>query len=340
MAHQLDQYDTMISVKDRPWHGLGIVLTDYPEIEEAKEKSGLNWTAGTRPMYYEATPGQFVAVTGQNAVVREDVNIVIGAVGDRYEIYQNDEMWAFIEMFKHQTKCEIETAGSLKNGAITWVLAKNGAVEYLTGDPIEEFFLFKNSFDGSSNITLMNTNIRVVCSNTMNMAIRNAQNTFKVRHTSSADAQLQEVQKALGMRARFKAKLDEAMDMLVATPLNTSTMTNFLSDIVFPEPKQIVQTGGSVVDIQEASKKALSTRRNKITKVLELVETGAGTDINGVKGSAYGLFQALVEWSDHDRSVKVTGRRDRKEVKFENAMWGTGANFKQDCFDQILKLAA
>lgn len=339
MAHQLMTYDTMLAVKERPWHGLGVVLEDAPSIEDAKEKSGLNWTASIKPSYFEADDGQFVRVPGQNAVVRDDVSVVIGAVGDRYEIYQNDEMWKFIDTFKSQTNCDIETAGSLRNGAITWVLAKNGAVEYVTGDPIEEFFLFRNSFDGSSPIMSTFTNIRVVCANTMALAIKNARNMFKVRHTASAESQLEEVQKALGIRANFKAKLDEAMDHLVTVPFGAKKIENFLADVVFPVPQQIVQTGGKVVDIKEASKKAITTRTNKINAVLELVENGAGANIVGVRGTAYGLFQALTEWSDHERSIKVTQNRDRKEVLFENAFWGTGAQFKQDCFDALLKAA-
>jgi phage/plasmid-like protein (TIGR03299 family) len=339
MAHQIMQYDNMISVKERPWHGLGVILEDVPNIQEAKEKSGLIWTASIKPSYFEASPGEFVRVPGQNAVVRDDVPVVIGAVGDRYEIYQNDEMWRFIEAFQTETNCKIETAGSLRNGAIAWVLAKNGTVEYVTGDPVEEFFLFRNSFDGSSPIMTAFTNIRVVCSNTIALAIRNARNIFKVRHTASAESQLEEVHKALGIRENFKVKLDEAMDHLVTVPFGAKKTEQFLADVIFPIPQQIVQQGGKVVDIKEASKKALTTRTNKINAVLNLIETGAGADIAGVKGTAYGLFQALTEWSDHERSIKVTQNRDRKEVLFENAFWGTGAQFKQDSFDALLKAA-
>lgn len=329
----------MISVRERPWHGLGIVLEDYPNLEDAQKHSGLTWTAGIRPAYYEASPGDFQPIPGQNAVVRNDHNIVIGSVGDRYEIYQNDEMWRFIETFQKQTDCKIETAGSLRNGAITWVLAKNGIVEYINGDPMQEFFLFRNSFDGSTPIMSTFTNIRVVCNNTMSMAIKGARNIFKVRHTSSASDQLAEVQKALGIRSHFKAKMDEAMDYLVDTKMTERMMTDFVSDIVFPQPQEIIQQGGKIVNITDAGKHAQTARNNKISAVLKLVENGAGTDIKGVKGTAYGLLQALTEWSDHERTIKVTTKRARNEVKFENVFWGTGAQFKQVVFDQLLKAA-
>lgn len=336
MAHEIMEHDNMISVRERPWHGLGVILTDYPTIQEAKEQSGLTWTASIKPSYFEASPGEFVRIPKQHAVVRDDINIPIGAVGGKYDIYQNDEMWKFIEAFQMLTKCKIETAGSLKNGAITWVLAKNGTAEYITGDPIEEYFLFRNSFDGSSNIMNMFTNIRVVCANTMSMAIRDSNNIFKVRHTANASVQLEEVQKALGMREKYRMKFGEIMAHLASFKMDATQTVDFLENIVFPMPQKIVQVGGEVVDVEEASKRAITARTNKLNKVIGLVDGGYGADIPGVHGTAYGVFQALVEWSDHEKSIKVTKERNRDEVIFENNFWGTGADFKQACFNELL----
>lgn len=340
MAHEIQEHDNMFSVREVPWHGLGNVLTDYPTITEAIEASGLNWTASIKPSYYEASPGEFVRIEGLNAVVRDDINIPIGHVGDRYEVYQNAEMWQFIEAMQMMSKSKLETAGSLRNGSTTWVLSTAGTAEFISGDPIDEFFLIRNSFDGSSNIQLLFTDIRVVCHNTLSQALRHAKNVFNVRHTASATEQLNEVQKALGVREQYKIKFHEVMAHLASFKMDATTTQNFIENVIFPEPKKIVQTGGSVVTVEEASKKAVTARKNKIEAINKLIEGGAGTDIAGVRGTAYGVYQALVEWSDHERSLKVTKNRDRKEVAFENAFWGTGADWKQNAFDQLLKLAA
>ena len=340
MAHLIEEHDNMVSANGVvPWHGLGVVLEDYPTIEEAKDASGLTWTASIRPSYYEVEDGSFARIQGTNAVIRDDVKVCIGSVGDRYEIYQNDEMWQFIETFQMFTKCKIETAGSLRNGAVAWVLAKNGTAEYVTGDPIEEYFLFRNSFDGSSPIMTMFTNIRVVCHNTMSLALRDSRNIFKVRHTTSAEQQLPEVQKALGLREQYRIKFGEAMEHLKSFQLKGSEISNILETVIFPMPKQIVQEGGKVTDIVEASQKAMTARKNKIEAVTKLIDTGKGTDIANVVGTGYGLYQALVEWADHGKSIKVTKNRSREEVKFENVFWGTAANFKQDCFDALIQMA-
>jgi phage/plasmid-like protein (TIGR03299 family) len=340
MGHGLEKYDDMFSVHQVPWHGLGNVLTDYPTINEAKEQSGLNWTASIKPSFYEAEPGVFVRIQGANAVIRNDINIPIGTVGDRYEIYQNDEMWQFIETMQMISKGQLETAGSLRNGSTTWVLMTTGVSEYINGDPIENFSLFRNSFDGSSNIQILETNIRVVCHNTLSIALKGAKNVFNVRHTASAQEQLAEVEKALGLKEKHRMKFAELMAHLASFKLTSTQMNDFVENVVFPMPTKISQIGGEVVSVEEASKKAVTTRANKVEALKNLIETGAGTNIDGVKGTAYGLYQAIVEWTDHVKGLKVTKNRDRKEVAFENAFWGTGADFKQTTLDQLLKLAA
>jgi len=338
MAHELMEHDEMMSVRERPWHGLGVVIEDYPTIEEAKEHSGLNWSASVRPSFYLAGD-EYIRIPGTNAVVRDDVDVVIGTVGDRYEVYQNNEMWDFIDSFQFETGCKLETAGSLRNGATTWVLAKNGTVEYVSGDPVEEYFLFRNSFNGSTPIMAMFTNIRVVCNNTLSAAIRGAGNIFKVKHTLNAENQLIEVRRALGLREKYRDKLNDAMQTLTGVAMTERKIMDVLATDIFPEPKQTIQKGGNVISMKEISKKAITVRKNKINAVLELVENGAGADIPGVKGTAYGLYQALTEWTDHEKSVKVVNNRVREEVRFENAFWGTGAQFKEDCFKKLLKMA-
>jgi phage/plasmid-like protein (TIGR03299 family) len=180
----------------------------------------------------------------------------------------------------------------------------------------------------------------VVCNNTLSAAVRGAGNIFKVKHTVNAESQLVEVQRALGLRQKYREKLDEAMKVLTGVAMTETQIMDVLATDIFPEPKQTVQKGGNVVDLKEVSKKAITVRKNKINKVLELVENGAGADIPGVKGTAYGLYQALTEWTDHEKSVKVVNNRVREEVRFENAFWGTGAQFKEDCFKKLLKMAA
>lgn len=351
MAHMIEENDNMFSVKEVPWHGLGTVIEEAPTVQAAIDLSGLNWTAGIEKMVVmrEITEGGVtvqvpIPVLDQYAVVRHDKNLVLGVVGGRYEIYQNHEMWAFIEEFQKQSGIKLETAGSLRNGRTTWVLAKKGEIEALKGDVIEDYFLFRNSFDGSTPISVLFTNIRVVCNNTLSMALKGARNIFNVRHTASAGDQIKEVQKALGLKYKYQERVQEVIAALVAKPFTEKQTKELLEGVIFPEPNRIVQNidaqGQPVHSLEEATKRAVTARNNKINAVLNLVETGAGADIPGVKGTLWGVYNALTEWADHDKQIRVIEGRDSKEVRFESALFGTGAKFKEDLLPELLKLAA
>jgi len=347
MSHEIRENDNMFSVREKPWHGLGNVIPEAPSIDEAIIASGLDWTASLKSMKVPMQDDQGFTydldVPDNFAIVRNDTQKVLGIVGNRYQVYQNSEMWAFIDEFQKQSGIKLETAGSLRNGRTTWVLAKNGTMEAISGDPIEEYFLFRNSFDGSSPISCMFTNIRVVCNNTLSAALKGTKNIFNVRHTASADGQIKEVQRALGIRSKYQAEVAKSFDTLAKYQMGSTDINNFLNEKIFPVKTGTVQTVGFGENVQplfEISQRGETARTNKIDKVLELVETGAGTEISGVKGNAYGLYNALTEYADHEKSVRVTEGRNKAEVKFENAFFGTGSRFKMECFNELMKLAA
>jgi len=348
MAHEIEEHDKLFSVREVPWHGIGTILEDNPTIQEAIAFSGLSWTAQCEPMKVTRVIAQNgddvvtvdIPVPDQFAVVRQDKNIVLGVVGNRYDIYQNSQMWQFIEEFQRQSGIRLEVAGSLRNGKTTWVLAKHSCFEAVSGDVVEEYFLFRNSFDGTSPISVLFTNVRVVCANTLTMALRGAKNIFKVRHTASAEEQIKEVQKALGLRVNYQKRVQEMVDVLTKKAMTANETENFLGEVIFPMPTKIVQEvgeNGIVHDLAEASQRAITTRTNKINAVMELVETGAGTDIKGVKGTAWGTYNAITEWADHDKGTRQTKGRVSGEVRFENALFGTNAQFKADALNEMIK---
>lgn len=345
MAHEILENDQMFYVKmserDIPWHGLGNALTAAPTIQEAIIASGTNWEAELVATLI-MDGNNVVDVPNCFAVRRMDTRQVIGVVGSRYQIYPNSVMWEFIKKFQEQSGIELETAGTLRNGATTWVLAKtkNSRLKYLSGDVVEEYFLFRNSFDGTTPIQVMFTMIRVVCNNTLTMAIRGARNLFNVRHTANAEEQIKQVQKALGLQHMYINEADKIIQELIKKTVSATETVDILNEKIFPMPTKIIQTVGAdnqpVHTLKDATQHAITARTNKINRVLELVETGAGTDIPGVRGSLWGIYNAITEYVDHDKTIKSAKRRNALEGKFENAFFGTGATFKADALDLLL----
>lgn len=337
MAHNIMENDRMFSVRELPWHGLGSVLDDYPTLEDAKIHSGLSWTASVRPVYIsDEFGGNMIQVPGKYAITRDDTSDPLGLVGSKYTIYQNSEMWDFIEEFQRQSNCTLETAGSLKNGALTWVLASNGQWEAVNGDPINEYFLFNNSFDGSTPIQVLFTNIRVVCNNTLNFALREAKNIFRVKHTASAEGQLAQVQKALGVRATYQDNAQELMKSLAKVQMTESAMRTWLETELFINKKVLQEVGEDeiVLSAEDMSTRGETMRQNNIDSVMSLVEVGAGADINHVQGTAYGLVQAIIEWADHEKTIRYDG----PESRFNSAWFGSSAKWKQEAVSKAISL--
>lgn len=352
MAHMITTEDSLMYVKaterDIPWHGLGNPIDVTASFDEAKEASGITWKVGTVPLaaQFKMPDGSVknIEVPDNSAIVRLDTNRVLGVVGTRYEPYQNDVMWDFIQEFQQLSGITLETAGSLKHGRTTWVLAKKGEIEAVAGDTLEEYFFFRNSFDGSTPIQVLFTNIRVVCHNTLTAAIRGARNIYTVRHTKSASDRLKDVQHAMGLRFKYQERVRETIAQLVNVKINESIVDDLLKNVLEPVPQKITSAvtvqGDAVVDLAEATDRKIRARENRITLIKDLMESGAGTQIPGVKGTAWGLLNAVYEYADHFKGTRVTKDTTTEETKLVNAMFGKGAEYKQVAFDYLVKLAA
>lgn len=331
MAHNITENDQMVSVRETPWHGLGIILPDYVPVKEAQRLSELTWRAEKRPvMFGEEFGNSFFTMEDQYVLVRDDKNIGLGIVGSRYVPYQNDEMFDFMERFVAMSGSKLETCGSLLGGRITWALASaQDTFEVLSGDPINKFFLFKNSFDGKSSLEICFTNVRVVCNNTLNFALDHCPNVFQVKHLSTMKDKIASIEASLALRQKYDEKLKESFQVLASKQVNE----RFCKDALVTVFRKKADENKTDTQVEEDNK-------DKIESVMELVENGAGTEIPGVRGSAYGLVQAFGEYCDHFGSFYTNPRRSSKESRFKSIMFGKTQLKKQNMFDYVFANAA
>lgn len=376
MAHEIWESDNMFSVREVPWHGLGNILTDYPTIQEAIVASGLSWKVYLTEVLFEphSDSPRLDALVGSDlrecndrfVVVREDTQEGLGVVGPQYEPFQNDQMWDFIDTFCKATGSKLETAGSLKGGRRTWVLCKHDNIEYITGDPLEKYFLLMNAFDGTMRIANRFTDVRVVCNNTLNLALgKKAENIAWVKHTRNVKEGMVEAQKMLQYRIKYDEAMKPVMTMLANTRMSDLQALNFLETEIFPPVKMKKDADGifkAIIDSPSKSKTALrqilenvdaeeeeelsnrsqKNRAENISLVIELIANGKGTDIPGVRNTAYGVFNGITEWSDHVRPYmrKVRGSDyEKAEGRFSQVILGSGNVFKQQAFEKTIKYA-
>lgn len=320
MAHNLNFKDGKASMAyfgEKPWHQLGTAVDHAMTSAEAIELAGLNYEVAKFPIKADVE-GKLVEVPGKYATVRKDTNDALGVVGSRYTILQNQHAFQFFDGIVGIKEAMYHTAGALGKGEKVWILAKlPGTIRTVGDDVTEKFLLLSNSHDGSSTIDILWTPIRVVCQNTLNVALGDNSNKIRLRHTASVGLKIEDVREALGL-ANQKFEMFEDLSRQLATV-----------KIGEAEFKALIKGSGLVPNVKDEE---LSTRANNIIEeVSNLFETGRGADLEGAKGTAWGAFNSVVEYVDYFRSRNEASRA-------ESLLYGAGAQIKQKAWDAAVAL--
>lgn len=236
MAHMIMETDQMFSVREKPWHyeltkEHTKIIQEAPNSREALIAAGLDWNVVSMPVYQE----NGLLIPGYKANVRDKDNMVLGIVSGRYKIVQNTEAFEFTDSLIGETEngeVRYETAGSLYNGKKVWLLAKLPTTKVLDDD-VEPYLCFANSFDGSGAVQVCITGIRVVCQNTLNIALNTAKRKWSTKHIGDMQSKLEEAKLCLRMADRYMANLDIEADRLANAKLYREQIEEIL-DAMFP----------------------------------------------------------------------------------------------------------
>jgi len=231
--------ESMFYVRETPWHGLGVRVEEALTSHDAITAAGLDWNVIQKPIY----TSDFVCSIGniQNsdnqlipnykANVRDSDNQVLGVVSDRYKIVQNEEAFAFTDALIGEG-VRYETAGSLQGGKKVWLLAKLPETYIMGGERIEPFLVFSNSHDGSGAIKVCMTPIRVVCQNTLNLALDTAKRSWSSKHTVNIKNRLDGVRDTLQLAHGYMAQLGLEFDTLGRIKLTDKKVMEFINELI------------------------------------------------------------------------------------------------------------
>lgn len=219
--------ETMFSVRETPWHGLGVIVQEAPTSKDALDLAGLNWTVDGKPVF--DTNGN--PIKGYKANTRSSDGSVLGVVTDRYKVVQNSEAFDFTDTLIGEG-VTYETAGSLKNGKTIWLLAKMPERNILD-DKFDPYICFTNSHDGTGAIRVVSTPIRVVCNNTLNLALNTATRSWSTRHMGDMNSKLQEAKHTLQLANDYLDALADEADRLANERFSNEEVLAVL-DKMFP----------------------------------------------------------------------------------------------------------
>ena len=216
--------EIMFSVRETPWHGLGRIVMEAPASREALELAGLDWQVESRNIY----SGNGAVISGYRANVRSTDDAVLGVVSDRYRIVQNEEAFQFTDDLLGEG-VTYETAGSLQGGKKVWMLAKLPEKYIIAGDEVTPYLVFFNSHDGSSGVKVAMTPVRVVCQNTLNLALGSAKRIWTAKHTENVLLRVQDARETLQLANSYMAELGKGIYDLTNIKLSDRKVQEFIN---------------------------------------------------------------------------------------------------------------
>jgi phage/plasmid-like protein (TIGR03299 family) len=277
--------ESMFYARTAPWHNLGIRTDDALSSEEALIKSGLNWQVAQRSIL----TNEGVLIEGYKANVRDSDNKILGVVTDRYKVVQNHEAFAFTDELLGQGVL-YETAGSLAEGKKVWLLAKLPAAYIISGEKLAPYLVFTNSHDGSGSIKVAMTPIRVVCQNTLNLALSTADRIWTTNHTGDINAKLESAKETFYRAEEYMDALGNEIYKLNKVTVSDELVTEIIQDLL-PIP----------TDASELQEKNVTRLRNDIT-----TRYYQAPDLQMLPKNAYRLINAVSDFATHAKPLRET----------------------------------
>lgn len=318
MAHEIE---TMAYVDATPWHGLGNQLTPQQPIEIWQHEAGMDWQINESEVMYSVSGGDGLHLKSNpdsKVLFRSDNFNPLSVVSKRYQVVQPAEVLEFYRDLVSVGGFELETAGVLKGGKKLWALAKTGQETLLKGgDRVKAYLLLATSCDGSLCTTAQFTSIRVVCNNTLQLAVGDSSGSVKVPHSTKFDPQL--VKQSLGLGLSSWEAFVTDMRQLADRPVNKFEAMNYLVNVL----------GDRTVPLHE------QPNAKAIQNVYNLFNgEGKGSGLESAAGTAWGLVNGITEHTDRYRRARSADHR------LDSAWFGPGAALKEKAFHEAMKLAA
>ena len=280
-----------------PWHGLGTPVGDYMTSAEALEAAGLNWNVDARPVFTD----NGIKIPGYVANTRDSDNSVLGIVSDKYKIVQNVDAFAFTDSLIGP-ECKYETAGSLRNGKSTFMLAKLPEKKIL-GDEFGNYVCFTNTHDGTGAVKVCMTPVRVVCNNTLNLALNTSKRIWTCKHMGRMEDKLHEAEVTLGLAEQYMDDLSVVAERLANVSLNNDEIRAIVEEM-FPMNDESPDR----------------TKANMQKAKTEFMVAYYMPDIEKFRNTAWGILNATSDWMSHSSPQRNTSTY--QERNFERIIYG------------------
>lgn len=316
MAHELtiraDGFAEIAFTGATPWHGLGQQIEADATIEEWQEQAGMNWTVESAPVQFTSNEVAH-EFEGQRVLYRSDTKAPLSVVTNRYHAVQPKEVLEFFRTLVDTAGFKIQVAGTLMGGRRMWAIAQTGRyAEVVKDDGVGGFLLLSTSCDRTLATTARFESVRVVCNNTLQMALKDNSHVVSFSHLSLFDSE--KMQSKLMKAVNSFGTFMESAKLLQAQQLNAKAANEFLTNLISPM-SQVEDT-----DI---------TKNRAYTKILALFD-GEAKGFEMVKHSKWGMLNAVTEYFDHYAPARTT------DARLNSAWFGRGDKAKNNALNLLL----
>jgi phage/plasmid-like protein (TIGR03299 family) len=327
MSHEItvrkDGTAEMFAAGSTPvWHRLGQRTERAVTSGAALKLAGLDWQVAERQICVQSDR-EMKLVASHKAIVRMDSGDVVGVVGRKYKPVQNEEAFQWLDELVGCRLAIYETAGSLRNGSLVWALVRLPGELRIKGtdDVTRPYILLCNSHDGSIAFRAMNCAVRVVCSNTITMALRGAgTDSISVRHTERIHDRIADAQRVLGVAVDQHRVFEMQMNALARTKLKPRQFSRYLTNVLGP--------------VQKDNDGMQRVRAHVVANFDHPLQR-----LRGIEGSAWAAYNSVSQWIDWERMTRGTSQRERDERRFASTLVGAGAELKRKAFNEALAIA-
>ena len=302
MAHNLNFNNgrySFASAIEPAWHGLGQILDQRMTAKEAIENANLSFEVEKRPLYTSVEEINSSEIKVYNrldvathfATVRTDTNEVLGVVGNKYEVVQNRDCFAFFDSIVEEGAAIYETAGVLGKGEVIFITAKLPDNLIIGNDVIEQYLFLTSSHDGSGAITAAFTPTRIVCANTLKIALGKTSREVSIKHTLNAKVQLAMAANLMNIVTKKGKDLESLFNRFAKVRIDDTIFMHLLKECFKPTDTQI-----------EDASKFVSIRAEEVLNYHHTHETQQGREC---KGTLYGFVNAVTGFYQNQKSYKT-----------------------------------
>jgi len=288
--------ETAAFARTPAWHGEGTVVPRGMKMDEVLQLAQLDWSVNLMPMFVQGQNDRMIPVPDRYGVVRSSDERILGTVGSTYKTFTNYEALSFLDGIVDDGDAEYESAGSLFGGRRIWVMMKMPKTVEIVGDAHSVYVFIATSHDGSTAITAAATPVRIVCANTLAMALNGAQSRWSVTHRAGDAPKIEDARTALSLTFKYVDVFKEMAETMQHTLVSDDLFSEMLTELLPQQKQKLEKNVSAIIDNRRTSPTILDEQR----------------------GTAWGAYNSAAEWLDHLRPYRTADA----QMKASLVGWG------------------